>query len=87
MAILRALLDAMASMDNSENNICKTALIVGQDTCAGEDLLNECIEWCNKLNTRCATMGTGPLPEKARSDNFKLKNALWPETIKNSERN
>ena len=71
-------------MDKSENNICKSALIAGQNTCAGEDLLNECIEWCNKLNIRCVTMGTDlhPLPEKVRSDNLKLKKALWAENDK-----
>ena len=30
-------------------------------------------------NIRCVTMGTDPLPEKARSDNFKLKKALRAE--------
>ena len=69
-------------MDKCENDICKNVLIAGQETCAGEDLLNECIEWCNKLNIRCVTMGTDPLPAKARSDDFNLKKALWAENDK-----
>ena len=50
--------------------------------CAGADLLNECKEWCNKLNIRCVTMGTDPIPAKARSDDFKFKKALWAENDK-----
>ena len=69
-------------MDNSELNICSSALISGENICAGKDLLNECIEWCNKLNIRCVTMGTDPIPAKARSDDFKLKQALWAENDK-----
>ena len=60
------------TMDKTENNICKSALVAGQNTCAGEDLLNECKEWCNKLNIRCVTMGTDPIPANARADDFKL---------------
>ena len=69
-------------MDKCENNICKNVLIAGQETCAGEDLLNECIEWCKKLNIRCVTMGTDPIPAKARTDEFNLKKALWAENDK-----
>ena len=59
------------TMDKTENNICKSALVAGQLTRAGEDLLNECKEWCNKLNIRCITMGTDPIPNP--------KKALWAE--------
>ena len=70
------------TMDKTENNICKSALVAGQNTCAGEDLLNKCKEWCNKLNIRCATMGKDPIPAKARADDLKLKKALWAENNK-----
>ena len=63
-------------MDKENDNICKNALIQGQSTCAGGDLLNECKEWCKKLNIRFLTRGTDPIPEKARADNFKLKQGL-----------
>ena len=65
------------TMDKDNNNICKNALVEGQNTCAGGDLLNECKEWCKKLNIRCVTRGTDPIPEKARADDFKLKQGLW----------
>ena len=45
-------------------------------------LTDECKEWCNKLNVRCVTMGTEPIPAKARSDDFKIKQALWAENDK-----
>ena len=63
-------------MDKYENNICKNVLIAGQETCAGEDLLNECIEWWKMLNIRCVTMGKDPIPTKATTDEFNLKKAL-----------
>ena len=69
-------------MDKCENNICKNVLIGGRQTCAGEDLLNKCIEWCNKLNIRCVTRGTDPIPAKARTDEFNLKKGLWAENNK-----
>ena len=69
-------------MDKENNNICKNALVQGQSTCAGGDLLNECKKWCKKLNIRCVTRGTDPIPEKARADNFKLKQGLWRENDK-----
>ena len=56
--------------------------MAGQETCAGENLLNESIEWCNKLYIRCVAMGINPLPAKARPDNFKLNKALWAENDK-----
>ena len=45
-------------------------------------MLNECKAWCKKLNIRCVTRGTDPIPEKARADDFKLKQALWRENDK-----
>ena len=36
-------------------------------------------EWCNKLNIICVARETDPLPGKARSDKFRLKQALWAE--------
>ena len=44
--------------------------------CAGEDLLNECNEWCNKLNVRRVTMETDPKPAEARSEDLKLKKRI-----------
>ena len=73
-------------MNKTELNVCKSALIAGQKTCAGADLLNECKEWCNKLNIRCVTMGTDPFPANARADNFKLKKNLWAENNRNQTR-
>ena len=70
------------TMDKNETNICRSALVEGQNTCAGEDLLNECKAWCKKLNIRCVTRGTDPIPENARADDFKLKQALWRENDK-----
>ena len=70
------------TMDKDKNNICKNALVQGQNTCAGGDLLNECKAWCKKLNIRCITRGTDPIPENARADDFKLKQALWRENDK-----
>ena len=72
----------ICSSIKSERNICKSALLAGQNKCAGEDLLKEYKEWCNKLNIRCVTLGTDPIPAKARSDDFKLKQALWAENDK-----
>ena len=61
------------TLDNKNDNIYKQALIQGQYTYAGGDLLTERKEWCKKLNIRCATMGTDPIPEMAILDEFKLK--------------
>ena len=72
----------MKTMEKCENNICKNVLIVGEETCAGVDLLNECIERCKKLNIRSVTMGTDPNSAKARTDEFNLKKALWAENDK-----
>ena len=48
--LMKKIKQVRKTMDKTENNICKSSLVVGQNTCAGEDLLNECKEWCNKLN-------------------------------------
>ena len=48
--ILKKIKQVRKTMDKCKNNICKNALITGQDTCAREDLLNECIDGCNKQN-------------------------------------
>ena len=83
--ILKKIKQVRKTMDKSENNICKSTLIAGQNTCAGEYLLNACIEWCNKLNIRCVTMGTDPLPKKTRSVDFKLNRPYGQKTTKRSE--
>ena len=59
--------------DNEDDNKWKNALVQGQSTCARGDLLTQCKEWCKKLNIRCVTMGTDPIPERDSADNFKLK--------------
>ena len=70
------------TLDKEDDNICKKALIEGQYTCGGGDLLTECKEWCKKLNIRCVTKGTDPIPERARMDEFKLRQGLWRENDK-----
>ena len=69
-------------MDEQDANICKRALIQGQSTCVGGDLLTECITWCKKFDIRCVTMGTNPIPEMEQADNLKLKRGLWKENDK-----
>ena len=83
--ILKKIKQVRKTMDKCENNICKNVLIAGQETCAGEDLLNECNGWCNELNIRCVTVGTDPQPEKARSEDFKLKKPSGQKMIKRYE--
>merc|ERR1739838_655020 len=39
-------------------------------------------EWCKKLNIRCVTKGTDPRLDRAKSDEFKLKQGLWRENDK-----
>ena len=80
--IMKKIKQVHKTMDKTENNICKSALVAGQNTWAGEDLLNECKAWCNKLNIRCVTRGTDPIPGNAKADDFKLKKALWAENDK-----
>ena len=57
-------------------------LIVRQKTCDGEDILNECIAWCKRLNVRYVTKGTDPILAGVKSDEFKLKKGLWAENDK-----
>ena len=64
------------TMDKDKNNICKNALVEGQNTCAGGDLLNECKAWCKKLNIRCVTRGTDPIPENARADQLQTQTSF-----------
>ena len=70
------------TMNKNETNICSNALVEGHNTCAGEDLLSECKAWWKKLNIRCVTRGTDPIPENTRADDFKLKQALSRENDK-----
>ena len=58
-------------MDKQDENICKKALIAGQSTCGGGDLLTECITWCKKLKIRCVTMGTNPILENEQTQSKK----------------
>ena len=39
--LLKKIKQVRKTMDKSELNICKSAIIAGQNTSAGEDLLNE----------------------------------------------
>ena len=71
--LLKKIKQVRKTMDKSDKNICKNVLIAGRQTCAGEDLLNEFIEWCNKLNIRCVTKGTDPIPARASTDEYNLK--------------
>ena len=74
-------------MDKCEYNIFKNVLIAGQETCAGGDILKECIEWCKQLNVRCLTKETDPISAKARTDKFYLKKVLWAENDKERREN
>ena len=44
-------------MGKPDTNLCKQALIEGQNTCNGEDLLTECINICKKLEILCVIEG------------------------------
>ena len=57
-------------------------LIAAQKTRCGEDLLNECIACCKKLNVRCVTQGTDPILARASTDEYNLKKGLWAENDK-----
>ena len=61
----------------SDDNLCKQALIEGQNTYNGEDLLTECINICKKLNIPCVTKG-----EPEQEDKIIIKKALWRENDK-----
>ena len=51
---LRAIAKAMRK---SKDNLCRQALIAGQETCNGEDLLTECMNICKNLNAKCISQG------------------------------
>ena len=65
------------AMGKSEDNLCKQALIAGQETCNGEDLLTECINICKDLKIQCITKG-----EPNKAEQLKIKKALWKENDK-----
>ena len=44
------------TMDKKSKNLFNQALIHGQSTCDGEDLLTECITWCKIFDIRCVTL-------------------------------
>ena len=77
--LLRKIKQVRKTMDKQSTNIFKQALIQGQSTCDGEDLLTEYLTWCKKLGIRCVTKGTDPDKEKEQADNLKLKRGLWRE--------
>ena len=56
--------------NKKSTNLCKQALIQGQSTCDGEDLLTECITWCKKFDIRCVTLGIEKDKEKAQAENL-----------------
>ena len=60
------------TMDKPDTNLCKQALLEGQVTCGGEDLLTECKEWCKKLNISCVTKGVPKDIQKAEEENLKF---------------
>ena len=47
--LLRKIRQVRKTMGKPNTNLCNQALIEGQNTCGGEDLLTECKEWCKKL--------------------------------------
>ena len=50
-------------MGHSEDNLCTQALIAGEETCNGEDLLTECINICKQLKIQYVTKGE-PIKEE-----------------------
>ena len=64
--ILKRIKQIRKTLSKEDDNIAKKALIEGQYTCAGGDLLTECIEWCKKFKIRCVTRGTNPIKDKAK---------------------
>ena len=58
---LRAIAKTMGKPDN---NLCKQALLEGQNTCNNEDLLTKCVNMCRRLNVKCVT---------------EIKKAIWRE--------
>ena len=56
--IQRNIRQVAKTMGKSDDNMCKQALIAGQNTCNGGDLLTECITICKELNIQCVTRRT-----------------------------
>ena len=65
------------TLGKSDDNLCKQALLEGQNTSNGEDLLSECINICKKLNIPCVTKG-----ETKQEEKLLIKKALWRENDK-----
>ena len=61
-------------VSREDNNLCKQALIAGQDTCNGEELLTECINMYKELNISCTSEGNHLKGE--------IKIAVWRENDK-----
>ena len=78
--IQRKIRHVRKTMSKQSTNLCKQALIEGQSTCGGEDLLTECIEWCKKFEIRCVTLGVEK--EKAQAENLKFNKAFWRENYR-----
>ena len=45
------------TMHKDYNNLGKQALIAGEKTCNGEDLLTDCINLCKELDEKCTSKG------------------------------
>ena len=73
--IVQAKIRAIAkTMGKPSDNLYKRALIKGRNTCNGEDLLTECMDWCRRWNVRCVKQGKYSALEKC-----KLKQTIWRE--------
>ena len=44
-------------MGKSKDNLCRQALIAGQNICNGEELLTKCINISKKTNVKCVSHG------------------------------
>ena len=75
--IQRKIRQVAKTMGKTESNLCKQALIAGQQTCNWEDLLTECINICKELNTLGVTKG-----KQDKLEQLKIKRALWRENDK-----
>ena len=62
--VLEKLRAIAKTMGKPEDNLCRKALLEGQRTCNGEDLLSECVQLCRRLNLRCVTEGIHNALEK-----------------------
>ena len=80
--ILRKIKQIRKTISKEDDNLAKKALLEGQYTCAGEDLLTECIEWCKKLDIRCVTKGIDPNPQKQKWTSSNLNKDYGEKTIK-----